>query len=313
MPGIIQPTPIDIASWREDEAFFRYPEGARAKRAVFPDGDSVPVFIRHNRRHMFKRSRKAYPDQYWGEVIAYHVGSRLGIEVPRCFVAWDSRTNECGALIEWFYVDGQANFVVGGQYLQQLIKDFDRDRGTQHNFQSIRVLCRVLHAQLTLGDWQLWWAKTFIFDALIGNTDRHQDNWGFLFFLDADRILRGAMAPCYDHGTSLGHERFPDLVANWAGEKFGNYITNGKHHMKWRLEDDERPGMIDMVSNLCVLYPRVRKPLRDMVVGMDLADIRAKLEHWQSFEIPVRLSPNRIDLVLKLLGKRLELLHKFFA
>jgi len=79
MPAILQPAPIDISSWREDEEFFRYPEGARVKRAVFPVGDDNQ-FLRPERRHLFKKSRRAFPDQYWAEVVAYHVGSNLGVD-----------------------------------------------------------------------------------------------------------------------------------------------------------------------------------------------------------------------------------------
>lgn len=35
------------------------------------------------------------------------------------------------------------------------------------------------------GDGQRWWAETIAFDAIIGNTDRHSENWGFLI-RDAD-------------------------------------------------------------------------------------------------------------------------------
>jgi hypothetical protein len=38
-------------------------------------------------------------------------------------------------------------------------------------------------------------------DALIGNTDRHHENWGLLRFRD-----RFVLAPTYDHASSLGRE-----------------------------------------------------------------------------------------------------------
>lgn len=42
---------------------------------------------------------------------------------------------------------------------------------------------------------------TFVVDALIGNVDRHLDNWGFITDED-DNIIR--MSPVYDCGSSLG-------------------------------------------------------------------------------------------------------------
>ena len=308
MPPILQPAPIDIATWREDEEFFRYPEGARVKRAVFPAGDGNLEFLRPERRHLFKKSRRAFPDQYWAEVVAYHVGSHLGIDVPPAYAAWDSRTGECGALIEWFYVDGQAAFVPGGLFMQQFLKDYDRKVGRQHNFHTVRVVSRTLYQQAKGDDWQLWWAKTFLFDALIGNTDRHQDNWGFLF-TTVDGSIHIAMAPCYDHGTALGHERFTDRVAQWKQEDYERYISKGRHHMKWLLEDADRPGMVEMVAHICAATPRLTAPLVQMVGQMDLSKIEHSMTEWGKFALPVPLDKARWQFMLALLKMRLEQLR----
>ena len=40
----------------------------------------------------------------------------------------------------------------------------------------------------------------FIVDALIGNWDRHNDNWGFLYNITTDEI---SLAPIYDCGSCL--------------------------------------------------------------------------------------------------------------
>ena len=45
-----------------------------------------------------------------------------------------------------------------------------------------------------------------VLDVLIGNTDRHHENWGFLVGRseEGERVL--TLAPTYDHGSSLGRE-----------------------------------------------------------------------------------------------------------
>ena len=40
-----------------------------------------------------------------------------------------------------------------------------------------------------------WFWDMFIVDALIGNWDRHNGNWGFLYEVDTDRMK---IAPVYD-------------------------------------------------------------------------------------------------------------------
>lgn len=45
-----------------------------------------------------------------------------------------------------------------------------------------------------------WFWDMFIVDALIGNWDRHNGNWGFLYNPETDKI---SLAPIYDCGSSL--------------------------------------------------------------------------------------------------------------
>ncbi len=45
-----------------------------------------------------------------------------------------------------------------------------------------------------------WFWDFFIVDALIGNWDRHNGNWGFLYEVDTDKMT---MAPIYDCGSCL--------------------------------------------------------------------------------------------------------------
>ena len=45
-----------------------------------------------------------------------------------------------------------------------------------------------------------WFWDMFIVDALIGNWDRHNGNWGFLYNPETDKI---SLAPIYDCGSCL--------------------------------------------------------------------------------------------------------------
>ena len=113
---------------------------------------------------------------------------------------------------------------------KRLRPDFDRDRGSQHNLRDIEVLMRALSQHGVLSqNWRQWWAEALLFDALIGNSDRHQDNWG-LIFESAGRqppnMPTGRLAPLFDNGTSLSHERFPDRVTGWSDARVDQYILS---------------------------------------------------------------------------------------
>jgi hypothetical protein len=56
-------------------------------------------------------------------------------------------------------------------------------------------------------------ARYFVLDALICNTDRHHENWGFLMTyqpVDSENVNdQLKMAPSFDHASSLGRELLP--------------------------------------------------------------------------------------------------------
>ncbi|WP_322104974.1 hypothetical protein [Paraburkholderia sp. J41] len=123
-----QQATIEVAHWEVDAEFGIFPQGARAKDAVFaPDLPADPCVAPH-KRYLFKRSKRSYPDQFWGEIVAYRVGCRIGLQVPPAFSAVNSETGYPAALIEWFY-DDQERFVLAGDYLQSIVRDFDRVKG----------------------------------------------------------------------------------------------------------------------------------------------------------------------------------------
>lgn len=308
---ILPAEPIDVEKWLPDEEFSRYPEGTRPKRALFPPPNLPLDYILRDRRYLFKRSAGRYPDQFWAEVVAYQVGCLLGVSVPPAFAAWDSSTGICAALIEWFYEDDQAVFVSGGSYMQRLIRDYDRKEGTQHNFHAVRLLWRALQARGRVeSDWPDRWADTLLFDTLIGNTDRHQDNWGVVFSrVDAGR--KGVLSPCYDNGTSLGHERFEERIAGWTDKEYCRYILRGTHHMKWRQEDAQRCGHFEMVRRLIHLFPEQRTRLREAIAQFDIAALDTILEHLCNHVLPVPLTAERARFMLQLVDRRRALLLEY--
>lgn len=259
IPPLIQTAVFDVADWEVDAEFGVFPQGARAKDAVFAPNQPPESVITPGRRYLFKRSKKSYPDQFWGEVVAYRVGCLLGVQVPPAFAAWNSQTGHCAALIEWFY-DGSEAFVMAGDFLQKIQSDFDRNRGTQHNLLDNMRLLRMLAIPKVLEPgWRQWWVDALLFDALIGNTDRHQDNWGLIFYR-AGQETRCRLAPLFDNGTSLGHERFTSHVGDWNDGNYGRYIANGTHHVNGRSAMIYRCGAISPCLN--VHWMNGRKPAR---------------------------------------------------
>jgi hypothetical protein len=311
---LIQAAPIDVVAWSLDDRFGIYPEGKRAKEARFAPAQSAEGILIAGRRYLFKRSRRAYAEQFWAEVVSYRIGCLLDYDVPPSFAAWNSETGICGALIEWFFVDGHEVAVSGGDFLQRIQPGFDRRRGTMHNLHDNERLMRALsHDGKFRTDWRAWWTGALLFDALIGNTDRHQDNWSVVFELADGAAAAARLSPYFDNGTSLGSELETARVALWTADDLNRHIARGKHHVRWRFPapDHEllRLPHLDLLMRAVGQWPQTREALRSKILPLTIAHIRDALSDLPRMVLPVPLTENRLNLILRLLARSLELLQ----
>lgn len=305
----------DVATWTVDADFAVFPQGARAKEAVFAPADLDDPNIIPGRRYLFKRSKKSYPDQFWIEVIAYRLGSLFDFPVPPTFVAQNSITGLCAALIQWFYDDSSERYIPGGDILEKINPSFDRRLGEQHNLEHVTQVMRVLGRLLGHQVWRDWWLDCLVFDTLIGNTDRHQENWGvirtvsetFLLNNPGARILR--LSPCFDNGTSLGHERFPNLVCNWSSDVLDRYVRKGTHHLRWQLGKEKIP-QLEMLRLVFESWPGINFSNLQRRLNVDRQQIEESLTPLLAFDLPVPLTPERLNFTMRVFGRRLELLKE---
>lgn len=305
----VQSATFDVASWEQDSEFGVFPQGARAKDAVFaPDAPPEAVLVA-GKRYLFKRSKRSYPEQFWGEVIAYRIGCLLGLEVPPAFAAWNLQTGHCAALIEWFYTDGAEVFIMGGDFLQRIQPDYERVKGSKHNLEQIEVLMRALFRHSTQGqDWRQWWVEALLFDALIGNTDRHQDNWGVVFQRNGVNLMHSRLSPLFDNGTSLGHEYFANRVQGWNDARIERYVERGKHHVKWSLNDDPPiTGHAALLRRAALAWPQTIEIARNRL-NFHPDELVACCADLVSLPTQVALTTERMAFVQRLLKRRHTLL-----
>lgn len=303
-----QGVPIDVVDWAPDAEYAVFPQGARAKEAYLaPPVVSDQVLV-PNKRYLFKQSKRSYPDQFWGEVMAYRIGCLLGVVVPPAFHAFNSSTHVSAALIEWFY-GGSEVFVQGGDFMLMVRPDYDRTKGTKHNLEDLRILMQALKSkQKFLDNWRQWWIDALLFDALIGNTDRHQDNWGIIFESNGPTDLVGRMSPLFDNGTSLGHERFVERVAGWDHAMVLRYIHRGTHHIKWSLSGDRLDGHFLLLSHAIRTWGGTTLQLAKERLDFDEEELVICLQDLVHLPGPVPLSSGRLNFVIYLLRTRFRLL-----
>lgn len=306
-----QLSPISIKDWLLDDSFGpAFPEGARPKRAVISPDETDITVLKPSWRYLFKLSEARYPEQYWAEIIAYQIAHLLDTPVPPAFAAYDPERNECGALIEWFYEDRIETFTAAGNYCQSKIPNFDRKKGTQHNLEiATEIYEQFLNRKI---ETKFLFYEMLMFDALIGNTDRHQDNWGIIF---ESRYPNGEhdsarFAPWFDNGTSLGHERFIENVGTWTDEDVVRYLKKGCHHFRSTASATKRLQHSDVLVDGIRQTPEMSAFLKQKLRRLDMDAVRWILDTLVALPMPDngRLTRERADFIMRLTTKRYQIL-----
>jgi hypothetical protein len=265
-------------------------------------------FLIPDHRYIFKESVRRHPHQFWMEVAAYRIGTVMVVPVPPAFVAYDNVGSKEGALIEWFYAyPGTSElYIDGGNFMKRLIPRYDIEKGTQHNFRTITALMRGLRdLGLPSETWIEHWAKVFTFDSIIGNTDRHHDNWGLVSEVRDGKVVQVSLSPAFDNGTSLGYEILDENIANFTDERLKQYIRRGTHHVKWTAEA-ERSQHFDLVIKYIEKYPDSKKVVLNCL-HFDYNGLAELIWELTEFETLVPLLPIRAEFMLRLIKCRREM------
>ena len=161
--------------------------------------------------------------------------------------------------------------VHGNEVMAEGIPGYDGSRGAGRGDHSIRnILPAVgkwaerhdLDPQAILGEL----ASYAILDGLIGNTDRHHENW--MFFYHPERRSY-QLAPSYDHGSSLGRELQDasrrvsrSRSAILASGRMLNYLLGGGTPRAVYIGSDspKAPPPLVTAKLLCRWHPDVARP-----------------------------------------------------
>ncbi len=297
---------VDVAGWRENEEIEPYQEGARQKSRInCPEIPPFPFLI-PNHTYLFKQSNSRYCAQFWVEIIAYRLGCLMNVPVPPAFIGIDNQRQIGGAIIEWFYNypgNPREEYIPGGDLFQKQVPNYERKKGEKHNFSD---LIEIIKQRNLAQNWQEEWAKIFCFDALIGNTDRHQDNWGIMHYEDRDYF-----SPAFDNGTAMGHEITEEnLIKKCNALETYVLARRATHHIKWHRKDISKMKHFDFLKRLIVNYPDMKAYMRPCInfslqSFADEMDELLKLSNTLSKPY-AKLTNERAKFIIKLIECRQE-------
>jgi hypothetical protein len=174
---------INISEWEEDKGTIG--KGSKVKKILIHPETRLTV--------MFKLPAEGSGD-VWSEKIATEIGKAIGFDVQEVDFAFDGEN--IGSLSYWFLEAGE-RLLEGAELIKEEGFEFNERSTKGYDFQMIeKVLYN--HNPLFIDKF----IDILVFDTLIGNTDRHSQNWGMIINQKGEKKL----APAYDNSSSLGRE-----------------------------------------------------------------------------------------------------------
>lgn len=292
----MEPFDIDLDSgdWFDRQM----PKGQRTKYELRPL-DAVPP-VPHWQWFWKSATRRA-PFEVWSEVLAYRIGTLIGTEVPLCI---PSRCRgEWGVLIKSFLQSPDDILYHGGDFLVGFDRDYDRELGTRASIQAIYAVIQGANTE----ERQVSFFETLVLDALIGNMDRHQENWGIHYAPDRDPQIR--MAPAFDNGASLAKEFKTDdaMRKKWEQVGMAAYAEKGTSEIRWQCGDQfERLTHFEFMDRHFQAY-EWSIPIARRNLGYNESDLIGVVLDVQrlSLQCPgIEMSDYRAEQILALLAYR---------
>jgi hypothetical protein len=169
--------------------------------------------------YLFKYSRQA-TGEHWSEKIACEIARLFGL--PHAEVELARHEESWGALVKDIRADrDRASLLHGNELLLELDANYPVQgtyRVSEHTVERVAQALSTHNVALPdsaalpralppgVDDALGLFVGYLLLDAIIGNTDRHHENWAVVVSRDdfGSRVLR--LAPTYDHASSLGRE-----------------------------------------------------------------------------------------------------------
>jgi len=249
MPDLEPDYPIhDVTGW---PAVNDEPMGTKPKCWLRKDKDDY---------WLFKQKHRPHSDDDWSEKIASELAGLLGI--PHATVELARRHGTRGVVSRDMVAQcGAEELIPGNSLLVEADPGYPSGEFYHVAHHTIERIFAVLETRSVglppgrelgpeVADACDLFVGYLLFDAWIGNTDRHHENWAALKFAGG----RYALAPSYDHAASLGHnvqdDQRNDRLTTWVeSRQVAAYATKARSAI-YRTPTDRKAVSTDIAFTL---------------------------------------------------------------
>lgn len=310
---------IDISQWSSGNQRF-VPIGKRIKKVVLHP-KSFDLYY-------FKEPKEKYPWEFWNEIIAYEVGKKLGFNTLQYQPAVLDGLGGC--LSPSMTTGFTEELMHGQQLLIRILPEFETKKGTDHTFQLVEEYFKSDRTYTKLID---DFIEMLVFDSIIGNRDRHQQNWAIIreihfgqkfnyFGLKKRQLLplevTGRFSPLFDNGNCLAYNIIEEKIDSYLNDDviLEKYLFGDKavSHLKWFGASLPH---IDLLKKIQEKYPepiaRAISQVREKYSTNLITEIVNNIDNGTIFANGIySLTPKRKELIIKLIIIRTEKLLQNF-
>lgn len=201
--------------------------------------------------------------EHWAEKVAYEVACIIG--VPAAIVELADYKGTLGSCSRSFINEKKKpELIHGNEILAGRVHGYEKDKKygqSDHTLDNINKAIEKSGTDLESKKALKHFGGYLVLDALIGNTDRHHENWAFLRWTDKDKETHHVIAPTFDHASSLGRELLDEKrMLLMKEERVENYIKKGKGAIFLDLNEKHGLNLHKLVTIANQKFPESVQP-----------------------------------------------------
>lgn len=295
---------IDFNDW---DVYDGMPEGS---------GRSEKVWLQCDKQiGLFKFPKTALTTEHISEHLAMQIGRKIGIRTA--IVNLGVYGNRVGSM-SYLITNAMSEFV---QFITTYYTDFDPNRlydPTADAYYSVEMVENILDlfAQTKYAEYTQEIRTDFynmlVFDFFIGNSDRHQSNWGIRAVLrDGKKAI--TVCPLYDNGSSLCAYVTDEQAAGYLGRDENRLQAlvdrQSKSRFRIGLHDKNHVTHKELLAYVCAHEKARVQDVCTHILQLGSADIRDMLDRYDS----TQLSDAKKELIAVYLQRKTVILRDVFA
>jgi len=183
----------DISGWHKNVHYST--GGTRSKYIALHPETNEEYFFKGSKETPLREIR--YPTEFWSEIVSSKIGQFLGFPMLDYNIAYDSKHKQkIGCLSLSMVLNSKNKLTEGVAYLTGFnSKYIPSQHKKDYTFQFI---CNALE-NFNLENYVENIIEIIVFDSIIGNSDRHQENWGVLSSYEQDEnIVKEQISTAFD-------------------------------------------------------------------------------------------------------------------